>query len=49
MTWVGHVARIFDKSDAYRVLVEKPGGKVALGRLRYRWECNIKMELQKVE
>jgi len=49
MRWAGHVARIVDKSGAYRVLVEKPEGKIALGRLRYRWECNIKMEIQEVE
>jgi hypothetical protein len=30
----------------YRVLVEKPEGKRPLGRLRRRWEDNIKMDLQ---
>jgi hypothetical protein len=33
---------------AYRVLVRKPEGKRPLWRLRYRWEDNIKMDLQKV-
>jgi len=32
----------------YRVLVGKPEGKRPLGRLRRRWEDNIKMDLQKV-
>jgi hypothetical protein len=32
----------------YRVLVEKPEGKRPLGRLRRRWEDNIKMDLQEV-
>jgi hypothetical protein len=32
----------------YRVLVGKPEGKRALGRLRRRWEDNIRMELQEV-
>jgi len=49
MRWGGHVARIVDTSGAYRFLVEKREGKIALGRLRYRWECNIKMELHEVE
>jgi len=32
----------------YRVLVRKPDGKRPLGRLRRRWEDNIKMDLQEV-
>jgi hypothetical protein len=32
----------------YRVLVGKPEGKRPLGRLRHRWEDNIKMDLQEV-
>jgi hypothetical protein len=31
-----------------RVLVGKPDGKRPLGRLRHRWEDNIKMNLQEV-
>jgi hypothetical protein len=32
----------------YRVLVRKPRGKRPLGRLRRRWEDNIKIDLQEV-
>jgi hypothetical protein len=32
----------------YRVLVGKPEGKSPLERPRYRWEDNIKMDLQEV-
>jgi hypothetical protein len=32
----------------YRVLVGKPERKRSLGRRSYRWEDNIKMDLQKV-
>jgi hypothetical protein len=32
----------------YRVFVGNPDGKRLLGRLRRRWEDNIKMDLQKV-
>ena len=32
----------------HRVLVGKPEGKRPLGRLRHRWEDNIKMDLQEV-
>jgi hypothetical protein len=32
----------------YRVLLGKPGVKKPLGRPRWRWEENIKMDLQEV-
>jgi hypothetical protein len=31
-----------------RSLVEKPEGKKALGKPKYRWEDNIKIDLQEV-
>ena len=31
-----------------RVLVEKPDGKRTLGRLRLRWQDNIKIDLQEM-
>jgi hypothetical protein len=34
--------------DVYRVLVGKPEGKRPLGRLRRRWEDNIKMDLREI-
>ena len=47
--WAGHVARMREKRGVYRVLVEKPEGNRPLGRLRRRWEDNIKMDIQEVE
>jgi hypothetical protein len=38
-----------ERRDAYRALVEKPEGRIPLGRPRRRWEDNIKMDLQEVE
>jgi hypothetical protein len=35
------------KIGVYRVLAERPAGKMPLGRPRRRWEDNIKMDLQK--
>jgi hypothetical protein len=37
------------KRGAYRILVGRPEGRRPLGRLRRRWEDNIKMDLQEVE
>jgi hypothetical protein len=35
-----------DRGMHYRILVGKPDGKRPLGRLRHRWEYNIKMDLK---
>jgi hypothetical protein len=48
MKWVGHVARIGEKINAYRILVEKPEGKRPLGRPRRRWAENNKMDLREI-
>jgi hypothetical protein len=44
----GHVARIGEKRNAYRILVGKPEGKQQLGRPRRRWEDNIKKDLSEI-
>jgi hypothetical protein len=36
------------ESGVYRVLVGKPGGKRPLGRLRRKWEDNMRMDIQEV-
>jgi len=48
MGWAGHVARMGERRGVYRALVGKPEGKRPLGRLRRRWEDNIKMDLEEV-
>ena len=48
LRWAGHVARIEQSRNAYRVLVRKPKGKRPLGRPRHRWEDNIEMDLREV-
>jgi hypothetical protein len=45
MRWAGHVARMGEKKNAYRILVGKPEGKRPLGRQRPTWVDNIKMDL----
>jgi hypothetical protein len=46
--WTGHVARMGEKRNAYRLLVGKPEGKRQLGRPRRRWVDNIRMDLGEV-
>jgi hypothetical protein len=48
MRRAGHVARMGEKRNAYRILVGKPEGKRPLGRPRRRWVDNIKMVLRDV-
>jgi hypothetical protein len=48
MRWAGHVARMGDRRDVYRVLVGRPEGTRPLGRHRRRWEDNIKMDLREI-
>jgi hypothetical protein len=48
MRWAGHVARMGETRNAYRILVGKPEGKRPLGRPRRRWLDNIKMDLGEI-
>jgi hypothetical protein len=48
MRWAGHVARMGEKRNVYRLLVGKPKGRRPLGRPRRRWIDNIKMELLEI-
>ncbi|KAJ4437465.1 hypothetical protein ANN_17609 [Periplaneta americana] len=48
LRWAGHVARMGESRNAYRVLVGRPEGKRPLGRPRRRWEDNIKMGLREM-
>ncbi|KAJ4443398.1 hypothetical protein ANN_05066 [Periplaneta americana] len=48
LRWAGHVARMGESRNAYRVLVGRPEGKRPLGRPRRRWENNIKMDLREM-
>jgi hypothetical protein len=48
MRWAGHVARMGENRNAYRLLVGKPEGKRPLGRPRRRCVDNIGMDLGEV-
>jgi hypothetical protein len=48
MRYAGLVAHMGENRGEYRVLVGKPEGRRPFGRPRYRWEGNIKMDLQEV-
>jgi hypothetical protein len=48
MRWTGHVARMGEKRNVYRLLVGKPEGKGPLGRPKRRWMDIINMDLLEV-
>jgi hypothetical protein len=37
-----------EKRNAYRICITKPEGKRSLGKPRYRWVDNIKMDLREL-
>jgi hypothetical protein len=45
---VGHVERMGERRVVCRVLVGNPKGKLPVGRLRRRWELNIKVNVQQM-
>jgi hypothetical protein len=48
MRWAGHLVRMGEGRNVYRVLVGKPEGKRPHGRPRPRWEDGIKMDLREI-
>jgi hypothetical protein len=48
MRWAGHIGRVGEKRNAYRILVAEPEGKRPLGRPRFWWDYNFKMDLREV-
>ena len=48
MRRAGHVTRMDEEREVYRVLVGKPEGRRPLGRPRLRWMDNDRMDLQEV-
>jgi hypothetical protein len=49
MRWPGHVARLGEKRNAYRILVGKSEGKRPLRRPRRRRMDNIRMDLRETK
>jgi hypothetical protein len=47
MRWIGHVASMGTKRNAYRILVGNPERKRSLRRPRSRWVDIVKMDLKR--
>jgi hypothetical protein len=48
MKWAGHVARMGEERNAYRILVGMPEGKRPLGRSSLKCVDNIKLDRRKI-
>jgi hypothetical protein len=48
MRWAGHATRTGWIRNAYRIPVGKPEGKRPLGRTRYGWEDNIRIDVREI-
>jgi hypothetical protein len=48
MRWAGHVARMGETRNAYRILMGKPERKRPLRRPRRRWVHNIQIDLTEI-
>jgi hypothetical protein len=48
MRWEGHVERIGEGRNLYKVLVGNPEGKRPLERPRGRWKNGIRMDLREI-
>jgi hypothetical protein len=48
LRWAGHVARMEEGRSVFKILTGKPTGKRSLGRLRRRWDDNIRMDLEEI-
>jgi hypothetical protein len=46
MRWVGHVARMREMRNAYKIVVGKAEGKRQGEKSKRRWEDNIRMDLR---
>jgi hypothetical protein len=49
MRWAGYATRMGKKTNAYRILLGNPEGKIPIGRFRYRWEDNIKTDVGEIK
>ena len=48
LSWAGYMARKKEVRSVFKILTDKPTGKIPLGRPRRRWEDNIRMDLEEI-
>ena len=48
LRWTSYVVRMEKDRSAFKIVTVKPTGDRSLGRPRYRWEDNIRMNLKEI-
>ena len=48
LRWAGHVARMEEVRNAFKILTVIPTGQRPLGKPRRRWEDNFRMDLEEI-
>ena len=48
LSWAGHVARMEEDRNTFKILTGKPTGKRPLGRPMRRCEDNVRMDLEEI-
>ena len=48
LRWAGHVARMEEGRNAFKILTGKPTENRSFGRSRRRWEDNIRIDLKEI-
>ena len=48
LRWAGYIARLEEVRRAFKMLIGKPTERESLGRLRCRWEDNIRIHVEEM-
>ena len=48
LRWAGHIARMEEGRNVFKILTGTPTGKRSLGWPRRRWEDNVRMDLKEI-
>ena len=48
LRWTGHITRIEEGRRAFKIVIGKPTGKRPLGKPRWSWQDNIRVDLKEI-
>ena len=48
LKWTGYIARMEEDRSAFKILTDKPTGKIPLGRPKSRWKDNIRIDIKDI-
>ena len=48
LRWAGHIARVKESRNTFKILTRNPTGKRPIGRPGHRWEGNIRVVFKEI-